>query len=235
MLRPCSSGTTCAGGKAPLWCARLRIHCPAAPPRAASAPLQRADSETVPRSSRDERAEAPSYQRTRYTAMTPETDSNPAAAAAPPEVPGGEATMADALKTIDAAPTALEQKLQCICLNKAVDLENPQVRAGCGVAVVVGLIIFFAPLFDSIYADQPAAVTAGTTAGSGYGTCSTAATRRELAQLTRSSTGNTGVCVGGAADGSDASSCTTSIIQVFPFALQVRHGAMGLIRTANVN
>ena len=142
-----------------------------------------------------------------------ETSSNPVAA--PPEVAGGEGTMADAMKSIDAAPTKLEQKLSCVCLNKTIDLENPQVRAGLGVAVFVGLVIFLAPLLSMASGGSAAPVRPPST-GSGYGGCSTASTRRELAQLTRSASGNTGVCVGGAPDGSDTSTCAGDVIQVFP-------------------
>ena len=139
-----------------------------------------------------------------------ETSSNPVADA---ESQKGEGTMADAERAIDAAPTKLEQKLKCICLNKNIDLDNPHVRIVVGVVTAVVLIIFFAPLVAmSGSSDSVERVVVG----SGYGGCSTAATRRELAQLTRSATGNTGACVGGG----DVATCTGDVIQVFPFALE---------------
>ena len=124
--------------------------------------------------------------------------------------------MADQMKAIDAAPTTLEQQLQCICFNKAVDLENPQVRAGLGVAVVVGLVIFFAPLLSAVGGAAPAPPPPF----SGYGGCSTADTRTALAQLTQSSKGNRGACTDRSQVPATNGDCSSSDkIVVFPFAL----------------
>ena len=89
-------------------------------------------------------------------------------------------------------------------------------RALPGAATFFGILIFFGPLISSVSGGSDPVV-----AGSGYGSCSMADTRRELAQLTSTSKGNVGACVDGSRMGPDGD-CLSGVdkIQVFPFALQ---------------
>ena len=90
-------------------------------------------------------------------------------------------------------------------------------RALPGAATFIGILIFFGPLISSVSGGGSDPVVAG----SGYGSCSMADTRRELAQLTSTSKGNVGACVDGSRMGPDGD-CLSGAdkIQVFPFALQ---------------
>lgn len=154
-----------------------------------------------------------------YTAENPAASVESAGAepAAPP--PGAGGTMADAMKEIEEAPTSLEQKLQCVCLNRRLDLDNPTVKGGLAAAGLLILIIVVFP-YVAMGGGDDAPAPAPPPPSSGYGGCSSADTRRELAQLTRSSSGNQGVCSDNSAPDAAGLCGSKDKIVVFPFALQ---------------